>query len=141
MTTEIRKPIAVSILSVLLFLFSPFIFFGSLFLWGEGFILQFPPGVDLSFPVADIVINTPATIIAAIGLWRMRKYGYVAAQLGGNLSVWFCHHLCGGRARRPSLLNGNHGPSASCCPYSFAFGFLPVAYERTLSLVYDGQEH
>jgi hypothetical protein len=29
-----------------LFLFGLFAFLGSLFLWGQGFLLSFPPGVD-----------------------------------------------------------------------------------------------
>ncbi len=70
----------VRILAVLLFLFGLFAFFGSLFLWGEGFLLRFPEGVDYRFPIADILVNAPASILAAVGLWKLRRYGYVAAQ-------------------------------------------------------------
>lgn len=29
-------------------------------------------------PIADIVVNTPASVLAAVGLWRLRRYGYLA---------------------------------------------------------------
>lgn len=77
---KVKPSVPIKILAILLFLFGLLAFFGSLFLWGEGFILQFPEGVDYSFPIADIFINTPASIIASIGLWKLRRYGYVASQ-------------------------------------------------------------
>lgn len=70
----------VTLLSIALFLFGAFAFIGSLFMWGEGFLLRFPAGVDYAFPVTDILVNAPASILAAIGLWRLRRWGYVAAQ-------------------------------------------------------------
>lgn len=73
-------PLPVRVLAVVLFLFGLFAFFGSVFLWGEGFILQFPEGVDYRFPVTDILVNAPASIVASIGLWKLKRYGYVAAQ-------------------------------------------------------------
>ena len=72
--------VPIKILSILLFLFGVFAFVGSMFLWGEGFILSFPEGVDYSFPIADILINAPASIIAAIGLWKLKRYGYAVSQ-------------------------------------------------------------
>jgi len=63
----------IRVLAVLLFLFSLFAFFGSLFMWGEGFLLTLPPGVDYRFPITDILINAPASMIAAIGLWKMKS--------------------------------------------------------------------
>jgi hypothetical protein len=82
MTEPVRskRPIGVTILSVVLFLFGVFAFIGSLCMWGEGFLLAFPPGADYAFPITDLVVNAPASIIAAIGLWRLRRWGYVAAQ-------------------------------------------------------------
>ena len=81
-------PTGIKILSVALFLFSLFAFFGSLFLWGEGFILTFPVGVDYGFPIADILVNAPASMIAAIGLWKMKRYGYVAAQFVAGFYIY-----------------------------------------------------
>jgi hypothetical protein len=72
--------IPIRVLSIMLFLFGVFAFVGSIFLWGEGFLLNFPEGVDYSFPIADILINAPASIIAACGLWRLKRYGFVASQ-------------------------------------------------------------
>ena len=78
----------VRILAVLLFVFGLFALFGSLFLWGQGFLFSFPEGVDYGYPVTDILINAPASIIAAIGLWRLRHYGYVASQFTAGFYVY-----------------------------------------------------
>lgn len=85
---HLKSPIPVRILAILLFLFSLFAFFGSLFLWGEGFLFQFPEGVDYRSPVADILINAPASMVAAIGLWGMRRYGYVASQFVAGFYIY-----------------------------------------------------
>ena len=74
-----QRPRSISILAVVLALFGVFALFGSLFLWGSGSILTAPPGVDIAFPVTDILINAPASIITALGLWRLRKYGYLGS--------------------------------------------------------------
>ena len=82
------RPWPVTTLAILLFLFSLLAFFGSLFLWGEGFLPQFPAGVDLAFPVTDILVNTPASLIAAIGLWKLKKYGYVVSQFVAGFYIY-----------------------------------------------------
>lgn len=74
------RPFGVTVLSIMLSLFGLLALFGSLFMWGEGFLLSFPEGVDYAFPVTDILVNAPASITAAIGLWRLRRWGYVASQ-------------------------------------------------------------
>jgi hypothetical protein len=81
-------PLPVKILAVLLFIFGVFAFLGSAFLWGEGFILSFPAGVDYSFPVTDILVNAPASIIASIGLWKLKRYGYVASQFVAGFYIY-----------------------------------------------------
>jgi hypothetical protein len=82
------RPTGVSVLAIVLLLFSVFAFFGSLFMWGEGFLLSFPPGADYRFPVTDILVNAPASLIAAIGLWKMKQWGYVAAQFVAGFYVY-----------------------------------------------------
>ena len=82
------RPWPLTVLAVLLFLFSFLAFFGSLFLWGEGFLFQFPAGVDLTFPVTDILVNAPASMVAAIGLWKCKRYGYVASQFVAGFYVY-----------------------------------------------------
>lgn len=72
-------PLPIKILAVVLFLFGLLAFFGSMFLWGQGFILQPPEDVELAFPITDMVVNAPASIIAAVGLWRLKRFGYWAA--------------------------------------------------------------
>ena len=57
-------------------------------MWGEGFLLQFPDGVDLAFPITDILVNAPASLIAAIGLWKMKRYGYIASQFVAGFYVY-----------------------------------------------------
>jgi hypothetical protein len=80
--------IGVRILAVVLFLFGLLAFFGSLFLWGQGFLFAFPEGVDYAFPVTDILVNAPASIIAAIGLWQLRRYGYIASQFVAGFYIY-----------------------------------------------------
>ena len=87
-SVQVNAPVGLRILAVLLFLFGGFAFFGSLFMWGEGFLFSFPEGVDYAFPVTDILVNAPASIIAALGLWRMRRYGYVASQFAAGFYVY-----------------------------------------------------
>jgi hypothetical protein len=77
--TENKAPRFMRVISAILFLFGLFAFWGSLFMWGSGFILSFPKDVDYAFPVTDLLINAPASIIAAIGLWRLKRYGFTAA--------------------------------------------------------------
>jgi hypothetical protein len=84
----IGASLPVKVLSILLFLFGLLAFFGSLFLWGEGFLLQFPPGVDYTFPITDILVNAPASILAAVGLWKLKRWGYVAAQFVAGFYVY-----------------------------------------------------
>ena len=85
---RVPRPSGVSVLAIILFLFCAFAFIGSLFMWGEGFLLSFPPGADYRFPVTDILVNAPASLIAAIGLWKMKQWGYVAAQFVAGFYVY-----------------------------------------------------
>jgi len=78
----------VKILAVLLTLFGVFAFFGSLFLWGEGFILNAPVGVDIAFPVTDVLVNAPACLVAAFGLWKMKRFGYPASQFVAGFFIY-----------------------------------------------------
>jgi hypothetical protein len=61
---------------------------GSTFLWGEGFILNPPADVDLGFPITDILVNAPASVAAAVGLWKMRQWGYAASQFVAGFYVY-----------------------------------------------------
>jgi len=81
-------PKPVKIMAICLFLFGLLAFFGSTFLWGEGFILQAPAETDLGFPITDILVNAPASILAAVGLWKLKRYGYVAAQFAAGFYVY-----------------------------------------------------
>ena len=81
-------PVPVKALATLLLLFGLVALVGSLFLWGQGFILQFPAGVDYSFPVTDILVNAPACLVAAVGLWKSRRYGYIASQFVAGLFMY-----------------------------------------------------
>jgi hypothetical protein len=82
------SPLGIKILSISLFLFSLFAFFGSLFVWGEGFLFSFPEGVDFAYPITDILVNAPASLIAAVGLWKMKRFGYVASQFVAGFYIY-----------------------------------------------------
>lgn len=88
MEKQLTIPSGVKVLAGVLFLFGLLAFFGSLFMWGEGFLLSFPPGVDYSFPITDILVNAPACIVTAIGLWQGKRYGYIAAQFTAGFFVY-----------------------------------------------------
>ncbi|MEJ2265461.1 MAG: hypothetical protein P8X95_18605 [Anaerolineales bacterium] len=88
MENRTKLPTGVKVLAGVLFLLGLFAFFGSLFMWGEGFLLSFPPGVDYTFPITDILVNAPACFISAIGLWQGKRYGYVAAQFTAGFFVY-----------------------------------------------------
>ena len=61
---------------------------GSLSLWGQGFLFAFPKDIKLASPMADFFINFPASVLAGIGLWRMKKWGYVAAQFVSGFYIY-----------------------------------------------------
>jgi hypothetical protein len=82
------RPLPITVLSSLLFLFGIFAFVGSVFLWGQGLILQAPEGVDVAFPLTDILVNAPASIIAAVGLWRLKRFGYPAAYFVAGFYIY-----------------------------------------------------
>lgn len=43
---------------------------------------------DKAFPITDILINAPASIIASIGLWYLRKFGYPASQFVAGFYIY-----------------------------------------------------
>jgi hypothetical protein len=75
-------------LGVVFILFGLLAIGGSLILWGEGFYFQFPSGVDLSLPTADIFINGPASILTGLGLWKMRKWGFAMAWFTAGFYIY-----------------------------------------------------
>ncbi|MGD2163736.1 MAG: hypothetical protein PVG02_03095 [Anaerolineales bacterium] len=81
-------PLGVKLLSVVLLVFGLLAFFGSLLLWGQGSLFNPPGGIDLGLPVADLLINAPASILAAVGLWRLQRYGYVASQFVAGFYIY-----------------------------------------------------
>ena len=38
--------------------------------------------------MADFFINFPVTVLAGFGLWRMRHYGYIAAQFAAGFYLY-----------------------------------------------------
>ena len=83
-----KLPLSITVLASVLLLFGIFAFAGSLFLWGQGFILQAPEGVDLAFPITDILVNAPASILAAVGLWTLRRFGYLASYFVAGFYIY-----------------------------------------------------
>lgn len=85
---DLGRPVPITVLSILLFLFGLFAFVGSLFLWGQGFILRAPEGTNIAFPVTDILVNAPASIVTAIGLWKLTRVGYLASYFVAGFYVY-----------------------------------------------------
>lgn len=83
-----KRPPSITCLAVVLAFFGIFALLGSLFLWGSGFIFTAPPGVEIAFPVTDILINAPASMITAAGLWRLRKYGYLGSYFVSGFYIY-----------------------------------------------------
>ena len=88
-----RRPMSLTVLSVLLVVFGVFAFVGSVFVWGECFILRCPEGTDLAFPVTDILVNAPASILTAIGLWRLKRYGYLGSYFVAGFYIYASVHI------------------------------------------------
>ena len=83
-----KRPLPITVLAILLVLFGIFAFAGSVFLWGQGFVLNPPEGASIAFPITDILVNAPASILAGIGLWRLRRYGFLAAYFVAGFYVY-----------------------------------------------------
>jgi uncharacterized membrane protein (DUF2068 family) len=81
-------PWSIRILAIILVLFGLLAFFGSAFLWGQGFILEPPDDVGLAFPITDMVVNAPASIVAAVGLWRLKRFGHRAAYFVAGFYIY-----------------------------------------------------
>ena len=88
MATKSASPWLVKLLAGLLILLGGFAWVGSLMLWGQGFLFAFPADIPLASPMADFFINFPLSVLAGIGLWRMRQYGYVAAQIVAGFYIY-----------------------------------------------------
>jgi len=85
---KLETKIIIRILAGFLFAFGLFGMVGSLFMWGEGFILPLKSGVNYRFPITDLLVNVPSSIIAAIGLWKIKKYGYIASQFVAGFYIY-----------------------------------------------------
>lgn len=88
MATKGSTPWLVKLLAGLLILLGVFAGAGSLLLWGQGFLFAFPADIPLASPMADFFINFPLSVLAGIGLWRMRQVGYVAAQIVAGFYIY-----------------------------------------------------
>ena len=82
------RPLSISVLAILLLLFGFFAFAGSMFLWGQGFILGAPQRINLAFPITDVLVNAPASWLTALGLWSLRRYGYVGSYFVAGFYVY-----------------------------------------------------
>jgi hypothetical protein len=51
-------------------------------------LFSFPAGVGLTCPETDLLVPVPAVVIAAIGLWRLKHFGYVASQFVAGFYVY-----------------------------------------------------
>ena len=83
-----KSNVEIKILGLVFFLFGIFAIAGSVFLWGEGIYFAFPGDVDLALPSADIFVNGPASILAGLGLWRMKKWGFAIAWFTAGIYLY-----------------------------------------------------
>jgi len=81
-------PWVIKVFSIQLIVLGGFAGLGSLMLWGQGFLFAFPKDVPLASPMADFFINSPLSVLAGIGLWRMRQFGYVTAQIVAGFYIY-----------------------------------------------------
>jgi hypothetical protein len=86
MNAHSRLPI--KIIAIILIIFGVFAGLGSLFLWGQGFLFSFPGDINLATPIADFLINFPISVVAGVGLWQLRSYGYIAAQFVAGFYIY-----------------------------------------------------
>jgi hypothetical protein len=80
--------VLIQAIALILMFFGLLAFIGSLFMWGEGFILPIKMGLDYSYAIPDILINAPISIIAAIGLWNKRNIGFIFANIIAGIYVY-----------------------------------------------------
>jgi hypothetical protein len=83
-----ERPVSIAVLALLLALFGVFAFVGSVFLWGQGSVFAAPEGTDIAFAVTDIVVNAPASWLTAIGLWQLRRFGYLGSYFVAGFYVY-----------------------------------------------------
>lgn len=81
-------PWVIKFFSIQLIVLGGFAGLGSLMLWGQGFLFAFPKDVPLASPMADFFINFPLSVLAGIGLWRMRQLGYITAQIVAGFYIY-----------------------------------------------------
>ncbi|MFW9991004.1 MAG: hypothetical protein ACFFD4_02980 [Candidatus Odinarchaeota archaeon] len=74
--TTIPKP--AKLLAFSLFATGIFAAAGALYTWGDGLLFTASPGTDLSIFIPDLVIAAPASLLAAIGYWHLRRWGIFA---------------------------------------------------------------
>jgi hypothetical protein len=48
---------------------------GGLFTWGKGWLFSQTDLSDVLLPIADMVLTSPLSLVAAYGLWRNRVWG------------------------------------------------------------------
>lgn len=75
-------------LSVSLFLTGIFAIVGALYRWGDGPILNAPPGTDLQLFIADLLITGPISIIAAIGFLKLKKWAIISSILASGIFIY-----------------------------------------------------
>lgn len=83
-----QRPMSITFLALLLALFGVFAFVGSVFLWGQGSVFTAPGGTNIAFPVTDILVNAPASCLTAIGLWQLRRFGYLGSYFVAGFYVY-----------------------------------------------------
>ena len=61
---------------------------GSLFTWGVGWLFYSQDLNQLLIPMADLIITFPVSIIAAIGIYKQKKWGIYFGLLASGIYIF-----------------------------------------------------
>lgn len=103
-----KSPWILRFLAIVLVLFALGALWGGLTLYGTGSVLAAPEGVNIGLPVADILVNAPASLLTAVGLWGLFSWGVVMAWFTAGFYLYasveiFAHYLVEGPPYDPAI--------------------------------------
>jgi FtsH-binding integral membrane protein len=76
------------VFSITLLLTGIFAAIGALYRWGDGPIHTAPLGADLEIYVAELVIAAPISILASVGIKKMKRWGMLLALLAVGVYIY-----------------------------------------------------
>ncbi|MEL6672855.1 MAG: hypothetical protein AAFR61_11710 [Bacteroidota bacterium] len=61
---------------------------GGIFTWGEGWVFSQAEGLAVLIPLADVLCAGPVSLLAALGLFRNKKWGLSLGLLGSGMYLF-----------------------------------------------------